>query len=62
MTSKKWWTSKTLWFNFLAFVVAVATGFGYTGELPEDWAVFVPAVIAVINLILRWVTKQPISL
>ena len=58
--TKDFWKSKTLWFNVLAFVVAVTGAFGYTGELPGEAAVFVPAVIAVINFLLRFVTKQPI--
>ena len=62
MESKKWYASKTLWFNLLAFIVAVAAGFGYTGELPADWGVYVPAVIAIINVILRFITNQSISL
>ncbi|RLC74623.1 MAG: hypothetical protein DRJ03_31650 [Chloroflexi bacterium] len=57
---KEWWKSRTVWFNVLAFIVAVAAEFGYTGELPDEWAVFVPAAVAIINLILRWLTKEPI--
>jgi len=57
---KKWYESKTIWLNVLALIVAVAAGFGYTGELPADWVVFVPAIIAIINLILRLVTDRPI--
>ena len=61
MITKSWFLSKTLWFNILALVVMVAASFGYTGELPADWAVFAPMLIVVINLILRFVTKQPIG-
>jgi len=50
---KKWYASKTFWFNVLALVVAVAANFGFTGELPAEWGVFVPAVVIVINLLLR---------
>lgn len=49
--------TKTMAFNILAFVLAVAlpivTEAGYTGEVPVEWAVFVPAVIAAINMILK---------
>ena len=58
---KKWYTSKTLWFNVLALVAVVAASFGYTGELPAEWAVFAPAIVALINLCLRFVTKQPVG-
>lgn len=62
MLPKKWYLSKTLWFNVLALVVAVAANFGYTGELPLEWGVFVPVIVVIINLILRLVTKQPLTL
>jgi len=53
MSVKKWYSSKTFWFNVLALVVAVAANFGFTGELPAEWGVFVPAIVILINLVLR---------
>ena len=61
MQSKQWYASKTLWFNILALVVALAAAFGYTGELPAEWAVFVPGIIALINMVLRLITKEKIG-
>lgn len=61
MQSKSWFASKTLWWNILAFVVAIASAFGYADELPQEWAVFVPAIIAVVNMILRLMTKGEIA-
>lgn len=58
---KKWYASKTLWFNVLAFIVALASAFGYTGELATDWMVFVPAIAAIINIVLRFLTKEPLA-
>lgn len=58
---KSIWTSKTFWLNILALSAAVAAAFGYTGELSAEWATFVPAIVAVLNIILRLVTKKPIS-
>lgn len=50
--------SKTLAFNVLALIVAVAGpvlfGQGYTGEVPADFALYVPALIAGVNMILRY--------
>ena len=61
MNAKNWYESKTLWFNILALGVAVAANFGFSGELPAEWGIFVPVVVAVINMILRLVTNQPIQ-
>jgi membrane protein YdbS with pleckstrin-like domain len=59
--TKKWYQSKTLWFNLLALVAAVAANYGYTGELSPEWEVFAPVIVVVVNLVLRLVTKEPIE-
>ena len=61
MDSKKFYQSKTFWFNVIALIVMVLGAFGYEGEIPEEWAALVPAILAIVNLILRFVTKQPIE-
>lgn len=61
MDAKKWYLSKTFWFNVVAFVGLVLAGFGYTGELPAEWQQYVPIVIALVNLALRFVTKTALS-
>ena len=62
MESKVWYVSKTVWFNVLAFVVAIAISFGYMGQLPKELEALVPGAIAIVNLILRWLTNQPVVL
>jgi hypothetical protein len=62
---KKWYQSKTVWFNVVAVLVAVLApvleGFGYSGEVPADAQIFVFAAIAGVNLILRYFfTGQPL--
>lgn len=52
--------SKTFWFNVLALVVVVASRYGYTGELPPEWEAMVPVVIALVNLILRVMTRRAV--
>lgn len=61
MTPKKWYESKTLWFNVIAFVIAVLENYGYTGVLPDEWLQFVPLVVIVVNFLLRLITKQPVA-
>ena len=54
METKKWYASKTLWVNLLLLVGVVAqTQFGFEVTAEEQGA-----VIVIVNLILRAVTKQ----
>ena len=56
MEEKLWFTSKTLWLNILAVIGIILQGqWGYTIS-PEIQV----AILAVINLILRGITKQEI--
>lgn len=59
ITKKPFWTSKTLWVNFLVGVLAVA--------MPDQLgAVFtadnVAMLIAVVNMVLRAVTKDGVTI
>jgi hypothetical protein len=56
---KKWYLSKTLWVNVVALVAIIAQG--VTGKdvlAPEVQG----SILAIINLILRAVTKQQLTL
>lgn len=59
---KKFYQSRTFWFNVVAFIVAVLANFGYTGELSGDLGQFVLPVVFMINLILRFVTNKKLTL
>lgn len=52
---------KTTLFNVVAFLLAVLvpvlTEAGFTGDVPAEWAIFVPAAIAAINMILKRLSK-----
>ena len=57
MNTKRWYTSKTLWANLLAIVALVAQAeFGYILDVEAQ-----AALLAVINLILRALTKKGLS-
>lgn len=63
MVGKEFWKSKTLYFNILVLVVIVAEAFGYVDFVPnENTAEYAAAVITVINVILRFVTKEPLRI
>ena len=60
--SKPVWASKTLWVNLIALAAAVSTAFGVDlGLNPETQVVVVGTVMSVVNIILRLVTKAPVS-
>lgn len=57
MDNKKFYTSKTLWVNALSIVailVQTQTGFIISAESQV-------AILGIINLILRAITKQPVE-
>jgi hypothetical protein len=59
---KPFWSSKTLWINLIALVAAISTAFGVDlGLDPEAQIAIVGTVMSVINIVLRFVTKAPIS-
>lgn len=58
MVIKKWYASKTIWANVMALVTAA--GAVAQGAMTWQEALF-PAMLAVVNTILRMVTKQAID-
>jgi hypothetical protein len=56
MEPKPWWQSKTLWINAAALVSAVGVWI-----TTQDTAALVVAGMAMINFILRVITKQPLD-
>ena len=59
---KPFYQSKTFWFNILFVIVAVAGFFGFTEYQPDaNTAELAAVLIAVINLVLRFLTKAEIK-
>jgi len=59
---KSIYKSKTLWFNLLALILMIAGNFGFKEFIPSLWVNDVGvALIIIINLILRFLTKQPVK-
>ena len=60
--AKPFWASKTLWVNLIALAAAISTAFGVDlGLNPETQVAVVGTVMSVVNIILRLVTKAPVS-
>ena len=61
-TSKPFWASKTLWANVIAFAAVLATTFGLDlGLDAETQLALVGGIMAVVNVVLRFVTAEPIA-
>lgn len=60
---KKWYASKTVWFNVLSAVIAVATFYGFTPnqEVFEATTSVLLALNPIINFALRFITKKAIE-
>lgn len=64
-SGKPWWQSKTIIFNVIFGVLAVATvllnHYGFDEFVPSEEVVeIVGLVVAIVNVILRAVTREPI--
>ena len=59
MPTKSIFTSKTFWFNVIAGLGAFAQSQGLLTIIPDPWG---PPIVALINLLLRYVTIQPVTL
>lgn len=58
MDPKSWYTSKTLWANAIALVAMIAQGITGHELISLD---IQASILAVINIILRFATKQPVA-
>ena len=60
--NKPFWQSKTVWVNVVALVATLAGAFKLDlGLTPEVQATVVTAIMALVNVGLRFVTTTPIS-
>ena len=60
--SKPAWASKTLWVTLIALLVSVGAAFGVDlGLDTEAQASLVGGIMAVVNIVLRVMTTQPVT-
>jgi hypothetical protein len=63
MDSKPFYESKVFWFNLLFGLTALAGVFGFADFQPsEDVVEIVAVLVAAVNIALRLITKQPVTL
>ena len=58
---KPWYKSKTIWVNVVAFLATFAS-FKGVNVTPEEQAQIVTGILAVVNILLRFVTHDPITI
>ena len=61
MDAKRWYTSKTIWVNLIAIASVVLFNLTGTSMEAEEQAALATGILAVVNIVLRAVTKQPIN-
>jgi len=57
---KKWYTSKTIWFNVISTILGIVAELSNTfpvSDHPKLWI----SIVAVGNIILRFLTTEPIT-
>ena len=60
--SKPFWKSKTMIFNVLALLLAIAEAFGFVNFVPaEETGQIAMVIITIINLILRFKTNTSVT-
>jgi hypothetical protein len=55
---KPWYTSKTIWVNLVALIGSILVAYGFE---PSRWAEIAAGTLAVVNVVLRLVTGEPIG-
>lgn len=58
MNKKSWWQSKTLWVNILTIAAGTLQQISGKNIVPNEYIVI---GLAVVNMILRTVTTQPVG-
>lgn len=58
---KPWYKSKTIWTNIIAIIAVILAEYGINIP-PEQYATIAAIIIAIINIILRGITKSKLSL
>ena len=58
MKTKKWYHSKTIWSNLIGIIVIIISTVAANDDIAQEVMTAEASILAIINLILRIVTKQ----
>jgi hypothetical protein len=57
-----WYRSKTIWFNLLVAVIAIASLFGFADFKPTDNVIeSIGVLVALVNIFLRFISQRQIG-
>ena len=59
--TSSWYTSRTLWVAFIAFVVTGFQAFGVDVPVIEEGSATMGMILSVIFFVLRLITKKPVT-
>lgn len=62
MEPKPIWYSKTFWFNVITLVVMIAGALSDPATYGPEIAKWAALILPVGNVVLRWMTNQPVTL
>jgi len=61
--AKSFWKSKTFWFGALYIITGIAGLFGYADYVPDATVDQLALIVTgIVTVLLRFVTKEPVSL
>lgn len=59
--TKKWYRSKTLWTNTIGFVAIISSAIFAREDIAQQIIALEATVLTIINIILRFITKEGLS-
>lgn len=59
--AKPWYKSKTLWANFISAILGGIEASGLVSVVPDEYQPLFFAGLAVLNILLRIITTQPVA-
>jgi hypothetical protein len=62
VATKSLFASKTVWVNVISAVVMFLEGQEFLNVIPDTWEALLAALVFGLNIILRFITTQPVTI